>query len=138
MSDASLKTYTLSGNLNQKGILSTDICEENTNISVGLWNVCISSICINCQDQNGQFCAISSNLVKHKQLNKVSKVLENVNPSISNVFLKGRKIVYLDKTWFTINNQCSEIKLFFSNMENTELLLIDCELYVTVLFQRVK
>ncbi len=138
MSDAPIKTYVLTGNLNRRGTLSTELCQENTNISIGLWNMCISSICIDCKDQNGLFCTISCNLVKDKQLNPVTKVLQNSNSSIAAVFLKGRKIVYLDKTWFTINHQSSELKLFFSNFQNNELLFADCELFVTLLFQRVK
>jgi hypothetical protein len=138
MSDAPIKSYILTGNLNRRGLLSTELCQENTNISIGLWNVCVSSLCFDCKDLNGLFSKISCNLVIEKQLNPVTKMLETSNSNIGAVFFKGRKIVYLDKTWFTINHQSSELKLFFSNFQNNEPLLIDCEVYVTLLFQRVK
>ncbi len=139
MSDAPIKTSFLSGNLNQGGTFSSQICDQSTNISIGLWNICVSSVSLDCKDvPNGVFCSISCNLVKDKQLNSQSKVLEAYNPSIATLFLKGRKIVYLDKTWFTINNQCTDIKLFFFNIENNEKLTINCELFVTLLFQRIK
>jgi hypothetical protein len=137
MSDAPLKSKVLSGNI-RRANLSSEICEQSTNISTGLWNICVASICLDTKDQNGLFCAVSCNLVKDKKLNANTKVLETYNPVIATVFLKGRKIVYLDKTWFTINNQCTEIKLFFSNIQTNEQIIIDCDLHVTVLFQRIK
>jgi hypothetical protein len=137
MSDAPIKTYLLRGNLNRGRFFVTPICTESTNISIGLWNLCISSICLDTKDSNGVFCSILCNLVIDKQLNLESKV-ETSNPPIATIFLKGRKIVYIDKTWFTINNQCSDIKLFFVNLQTQQPPLIDCELYVTVLLQRVK
>jgi hypothetical protein len=138
MSDAPIKTTYLKGNLNQGATFSSQICEQSTNISHGLWHICVSSICIDCKDPNGAFCSISCNLVKDKKLNSVSKIIEQCNPSIATVFVKGRKIVYVDKTWFIINNQCTDLKLFFSNIETNDRLLIDCELVVTLLLQRIK
>jgi hypothetical protein len=138
MSDAPLKTTFLSGNLQRQSDFLNHICDQSTNLSLGLWNICISSIFINTKDQNGVFCSISCNLVKDKRINVKTKNLETYNPSISAVFLKGRKIVYLDKTWFTINNQCTDLKLFFTNIETQEHIEMDCELYITVLLQRIK
>jgi hypothetical protein len=132
MSDAPIKTYFMTGNLNTDEYLSTAICEQSTNISIGLWNICIDSVCVDIKDQNGFFCSISCNLVKDKKFNTI------INPRIATVFLKGRKIIYLDKTWFTINNLCSEIKLFFTNIETQKILSINCDLHVNLLLQRVK
>jgi hypothetical protein len=132
MSDAPIKTYVLNGNLNRSSTLSIQICDQSSNIFVGLWNICIASVCIDCKDQNGVFSSVSCNLIKDKQFNSF------LNPPIATLFLKGRKIVYLDKTWFTINNQCPDVKLFFSNVQNNDTLNIDCELHVNILLQRVK
>lgn len=137
MSDAPIKTYFVSGNLNSERVFSTLICDQSTNISIGLWKICISSICLDCKEVNGSFCSISCNLVTDKHLNSESKV-ETYHPSIATLFLKGRKIVYLEKTLFIINNQCSEIKLFFTNVENRQPLSIDSYMCINVLFQRVK
>jgi hypothetical protein len=132
MSDAPIKTYFMYGNLNTGGSLSKAICEQSTNITIGLWNICVDSICVDCKDQNGFFCAISCNLVKDKQLNTI------INPRIATVFLKGRKIIYLEKTWFTINNPSLEIKIFFTNIQTNEMISIDCDLNINILLQRVK
>jgi hypothetical protein len=140
MSDNSVKTSYLNGNLINAGTLSSLICEQSTNISIGLWNLCISSVCLNYkdQDQNGVFCSISCNLIKDKRYNTETKQTESYNPSIGTFFLKGRKIVYVEKTWFTINNQCSNIQLLFFNAFSNEKLKIDCDLHVTLLFKRIK
>jgi hypothetical protein len=138
MSDAPIKTTFVNGNLLRGQTLSTQICEQSVNIAIGLWNICVSSICLNTKDQNGVFCSISCNLVKDKKINVITKNLETYNPAISTVFLKGKKIVYLDKTWFTINNQCTDLKLFFTNIETNGQIAIDCDIFVTVLFQRIK
>jgi hypothetical protein len=137
MSDAPVKNYFVSGNLNRQSFLTSKICDQSTNISLGLWHICITSICLDCKEPNGIFCTISCNLVTDKRLNFDSKI-ETYHSPIATVFLKGRKIVYLEKTWYTINNQCSEIKLFFTNIHTGEVISTDCEIYVNVLFQRVK
>jgi hypothetical protein len=137
MSDAPIKTSVLNGNLNS-GTLSSQICENSTNISNGLWNISFPTFCFDSKDQNGLFCSVSCNLVKDKRFNPQTKQLETYNPVLASLFLKGRKIVYIEKTWFTVNNQCSDIILYFTNMQTNRTLTIDCEMFVTILFQRVK
>jgi hypothetical protein len=138
MSDAPIKTSVLNGNLNRGGTLSNEICQQSSNISLGLWNICLSTVCIDCKDSNGFFCSVSCNLVKDKRLNPETKQLETYNPTIATIFLKGRKIVYVEKTWFTINNQCSNVTLYFSNIQTKKLLVTDCEMNVTLLLQQMK
>jgi hypothetical protein len=138
MSNAPIKSSVLNGNLNTGGSLSSQICDQSSNISIGVWNICLSTICLDCKDPNGLFCEVSCNLVKDKRFNPETKQIETYNPSIATVFLKGRKIVYVEKTWFTVNNQCNDLKLFFTNIETNKQIVIDCRIFVTLLFQRMK
>jgi hypothetical protein len=138
MSDASLKTSILKGNLNRDGSLTNQICNQSTNLTIGLWNICVSNVCLDCKDQTGFFSTVSCNLVSDKRFNSVTKQIETYNPPIATLMLKGRKIVYLEKTWFTINHQCSDVLLFFNNVQTNQKLITDCEITITLLFQRIK
>jgi hypothetical protein len=138
MSDAPIKTSILNGNLNRNSTLSNQICEYSSNISNGLWNICFPTFCFDAKDQTGIFASVTCNLVKDKRFNPETKQLETYNPVLASLFLKGRKIVYIEKTWFTINNQCSDVVLYFTNIQTNRKVTIDCEMFVTILFQRVK
>jgi hypothetical protein len=138
MSDASIKTSILTGNLNREANLTKQICYQSTNLTIGLWNICVSNICFDCKDQTGFFSTVTCNLVRDKRFNSETKQIETYNPPLATVFLKGRKIVYLEKTWFTINHQCSDVLLSFFNVQTNQMLITDCEITVTLLFQRIK
>jgi len=64
--------------------------------------------------------------------------IQSFFPYLSTFLLKGQKIVYLDKTWFTINNNSTQLRLFFTNLQTKQKVTNDCTIYVTVLLQRIK
>ena len=139
MSDAPIKTCFLKGQLktlNQE-FLSYNLCEKNVDISHGLWNICILNSCFDMKDTNGVFCGVSCNLVKELMYSDTNEI-KSFFPTIATFLLKGQKIVYLDKTWFTINNQSNQLRLYLTNIQNNKTISNDCTIYLTVLLQRIK
>jgi hypothetical protein len=138
-SEAPIKTCFLKGQLknNDQEYLYFNLCEKNVDISHGVWHLCITNCCFDMKETNGVFCGVSCNLIKELKFSD-SNEIQSYFPSIACFFLKGQKIVYLEKTWFTINNQSNQLRLFFTNLDTNKKIQSDCFIYISLLLQRVK
>jgi hypothetical protein len=132
-----IKSVILSGNLNVKNSLKYQLC-PSTEFSEGLWNISIASINFSCREQNvKEQCNVSCNLVKAQKFNSKQEVQSYQQPFALLLFQTGVKSIQFDKTWFLINCLSNELKISIQNLNGDDL-LIDCDVQILVLFQKIK
>ena len=140
MSDIPLRTFSLKANIPNSSILKTQFVQSET--KSGLWQICIKDIAIIFKADINIISAIQCNLVKDLKFKNETGGLESYNPTIGVFPLKGKlnekKLIQFEKCWFQINAPNSELKLYVTNVETETSIDSDCELYVTVLMQRIK
>ena len=150
MSDSSIKTLTLKGNLKNNSISAS--LYPISDFSQGRWNICISQLIYHLRNEVKiddvtqsvkEICGVSTNLVKTTKVNS-SNQLETVYQNLNLFLVQGQKNekrqVNFDKTWSLVNNFSEEIKLYISELtENSQTFsLIECDFYIIVLLQRIK
>lgn len=115
-------------------------------IKSNLWQISINELSFKVLDNElNHLCGISCNFVTDLAFNNEKQVIKS-QPILWQVLLKGSinnqvKLVF-DKSWFYVTNPQEELVITLFHFENgqisTKILNIKCELYVTVLLQRVK
>ena len=133
-----IKSVIISGNLNDS--ITYKLC-PSTEFSEGVWNLSLFSVAYVCNVNDvNLICSIACNLVKAQKYNLNNEVESYEQPlavfSIESA--KSLKVYTFEKTWFYINALSNELKITITNERNHENLQINCDLYVQLLFQRVK
>jgi len=140
MSDIPIRAFSLKQKLQTVSILQEQFVQSET--KSGLWQICIKDISIVFNTDLNLIAYIESNLVKDLKYNSASGGLQSYHPTICSFALKGKKnekkIILLEKSWFQVNAPNSDLKLYIRNLENQNLISEDCDLFVTVLMQRIK
>jgi hypothetical protein len=140
MSDIPLRTFSLKANIPNSSILKTQFVQSET--KSGLWQICIKDIAIIFKADINIISAIQCNLVKDLKFKNETGGLESYNPTIGVFPLKGKlnekKLIQFEKCWFLINAPNSELKLYVTDLESEASLDSNCDLYITVLMQRIK
>jgi hypothetical protein len=132
-----IKSVIISGNLNVKNSVKYQLC-PSTEFSEGLWNISVASIAFTCREQNvREHCNLSCNLVKAQKFSDRQEVQSYQQPFALFMLETGIKTIQFDKTWFLINCVSNELKISIENV-NGDNLLVDCDVQILILFQRVK
>lgn len=134
-------------------LLSGKLLNENSlrlklpfdDIKSNLWQITLNEISVHILAELNVLIGISSNFVSDICYNRNNQIV-NSNPILWQCPIKGNRFFKttfrLDKSWFYINNVHDELELKFNVLENGEVskkfVALNCELYVTVLLQRVK
>lgn len=114
-------------------------------IRSNLWQIAINEISIHTIKELNILSGISCNFVTDICYHSTNEII-NFHPILWQVLIKGnkseKKTFRLDKSWFYVNNSYDELELSFFVLEdgqiNKAFVPIDCEIYVTILLQRVK
>ena len=133
-----IKSVIISGNLNNS--LKYKLC-PSTEFSEGVWNLCVLSAAYSCNTiQINAICSISCNLVKAQKYNSNNEIELYEQPlCICQIRSEiPKKTFSYEKTWFYINARSNELELTIKNEANQEKLGIDCEMYIQLLFRRIK
>jgi hypothetical protein len=138
MSDAPIKSFFLSGNLNSIEHLSYQFASSETRN--GLWQMCIKSVAFRSNEDLNNIVALSTNLVQDLRIQGYQR--ETYYPVINTFLLKGKpnetKIVQFEKLWFQINYSNSNLKIFLTDVERNEKVSCQCNIYATILLQQIK
>ena len=133
-----IKSVIISGNLNNT--ITYKLCPI-TEFSEGVWNLSILSVAYACNQNDVNFiCSLACNLVKAQKYNLNNEVelyeqplavfrIESATPL---------KVFNFEKTWFYINALSNELKITIKNERNQQNLQINCDVFVQLLFRRVK
>jgi len=137
MNKHSIKSLCLKGALSS-GSLKFNFAKYE--LREGIWQICIREFGYLVKPTTSIFVQFSCNLIKDLRENKDS-VVENFLPVIGSAKLEGKvnekKIVYFEPIWFQVTTPDKEICLFFRNPFSEELIKNECEVFVTLLLQRV-
>jgi hypothetical protein len=140
MSDIPIRSFTLKQQLQTSSVLRYQLVQSET--KSGLWQICIKDIAIIFYSDVNLIAYIESNLVKDLKYNNASGGLQSYHPKICSFALKGKvnekKLIQLEKNWFQVNAPNSDLKLYIRDVESDDLIIVNCELVVTVLMQRIK
>ena len=148
MSDAPINTLTLKGKLvGGVKIKLYPFCD----FQQGRWNICISQLIYHITNevrindrvqQIKEICGIKCNFVNSKEYssnNEVETVFQNLNIFILQGVKNDKKVVNFEKKWTLINNLSEELKIYVTNLANTQIFnLVEADFYFVVLLQRIK
>ena len=138
MNRCQIKSLSLSGSLTNGLLLYTLAKNELTE---GIWQLSVRDFGYLVRVNNtSQFVQIACNLIK--DLREKNYVVQNYMPVIASAKIEGqehqKKIVYFEPVWFQITTPERIISLYFRNPFSEELVQINCDVFVTLLLQRVQ
>lgn len=134
----------LSGNLKNNNCISITVPFDD--ICTNLWQLCLNQISYECLSDNiNALLAISCNLITDLNFNVSHQVVKQ-QPILWQLICKGSKkeikSMQFNQNWFYITNSQKEIKLTFyllhDGQKSNNVLNLNCDVYVTMLLQRVK
>jgi len=131
----------LMGNLREKnGVL--DIKLPYDEMRYNLWQFAIIDYSFECKvNQTNVLGKISTNFVTDTCFTENSEIV-SYQPVICQILLKGnalsKQCIHLTPNWFYINSFNQKLQLFFKNIHTNELLSTDCNVYVSIIIQRIK
>jgi hypothetical protein len=137
MNKHSIKNVCLKGSL-MSGLLKFNLVKNE--LREGIWQLSVREFGYVVKSKPASlFVQFSSNLIK--DLREKNSVIENFLPSIGSAKLEGKvnekKIVYFDPIWYQITTPDKEVCLYFKDPFDEKLVLSECEVFVTVLLQRL-
>ncbi len=137
MNKHSLKNVCLKGSLTS-GLLKFNLAKNE--LREGIWQLSVREFGYVVKSKPASlFLQFSCNLIK--DLREKNYVIENFLPSIGSAKLEGkvneRKIVYFDPIWYQITTPDKEVCLYFKDPFEEKLVLNECEVFVTLLLQRL-
>ena len=138
MNKSSIKSLSLSGSLTDGSLLYTLAKNE---LSEGIWQLSVRDFGYSVKRNNtSQFVQISCNLIK--DLREKDYVLQNYMPVIASAKIEGqagqKQIVYFEPVWFRVTTPEKNIALYFRNPFSDEQIKLNCDLFVTLLLQRIQ
>ena len=135
---APCKSIIISGNLKNTN-LKYQLCPVNE-FSEGVWNITILSVGYSCNVENfKEHCKISCNLSKNQRFNDSSEV-ELYEQPFALFYLEEQKhtVYFGEPIWLYMNVHSNVLEFKISKVNSEENLMIDCELNIHCVFQRVK
>jgi hypothetical protein len=137
MNKHSIKTLSLSGTLTNGSLKFNFVKNE---LKEGIWQLSLRELGYTVKANSVSLLVqVSCNLIK--DLREKNYVVENYLPIIGSAKLEGKrnekKIEYFEPIWFQITTPDNKICLFFKNPYNEDLIKTDCEVFVTLLLQRL-
>ena len=133
------KAVQVSGNLSSNQIVYT-LCPPNE-FSEGVWNVAISNVAYESNENLNVFCTVSCNLVQSQKISDANQVVSYQMPlasflikTTSTVSSGSRSFYRFDPLWFRINSFSDQLRFTFTNPKTSENLNVNCTVYLTVLF----
>jgi hypothetical protein len=136
MNKSSIKSIFLKGKLSN-GYLSYSLVKNE--LREGLWQLSVRDFGFTVKENNTSlFVQMSCNLIK--DLREENNIIECFNSVIACAKIDGKvnqkQVVYFDTIWFQITTPDKEVKIFFRNPFNEELIHNECEVFVTIILQR--
>lgn len=133
----------LSGNLKKTNELKLRLPFED--ILSNLWQISLNEIAISYKGTANILCGISCNFVNDITYNKVNQIT-NYSPILWQILFKGKnlekQINRLEKSWFYLTSAKDELvltfHLFSEGVVSDKPLNLDCDVFATLLLQRVK
>lgn len=133
----------LSGNLKTSNVLSVHIPFDDINSN--LWQISIHESSQHYKVKSNVLSGISCNLVSDITYNSQKQII-NHNPILWQMPFVGeinqKKVQRFNQNWFYVTNTNSILKLKFWTFIDGDVVdqstVIDCDVYVTLLMQRVK
>ena len=137
MNKHSIKNVCLTGSLTS-GLIKFNLAKNE--LREGIWQLSVREFgYIVKSKQTSLFVQFSSNLIK--DLREKNYVVEKFLPTIGSAKLEGkvgeRKIVYFEPIWYQITTPDKEICVYFKDPFDEKLILNECEVFVTLLLQRL-
>lgn len=132
------------GNLEKTNKISLKLPFQD--ISNNLWQISITQIAQNFNKVCKKLCGISCNFVTDIKYNSQKQVVSHC-PILWQCLFNGnrgdKKIISFEKSWFYLTTNQEEIILQFhpyvdGQIKDDELINLDCDVFVTLLIQRVK
>lgn len=131
------------GNLKNSNTISIQVPHED--IKTNLWQFSFNDLSVSFNEKGNFICGLSSNYVTDIKYND-SKQIVSYCPILCQTLFNGRqnelKLIRFEKSWFYISNPDVELKIVFQKLINGKvsnvMLNIDCDIYVTILLQRVQ
>lgn len=129
----------------QKNILNDNLIYKlcpSTEFSNGTWKIAIANVSFTSNEALNYICSITCNLVTAQKYSDSFQV-EFYEQPLNSFGLKvtdtnPRSIIrFATLQWFTINSLSNELKLSIINIETNEKISRNCNVTVTVLFQRI-
>ena len=137
MIKSSIKSLSFSGSLSN-GFLSYTLAKNE--LSEGLWQLSVRDCGYFVKiSKQSEFVQITTNVIK--DIREKNYMPQNYMPVIASALIKGqeheKKIVYFEPVWFGITTPERVIVLHFQNPFNEELIKMNCDIFVTLLLQRI-
>jgi hypothetical protein len=137
MNKSAIKSIFLKGKLSN-GCLTYILAKND--LREGLWQLSIRDFGFTVKENNASlFVQMSCNLIK--DLREEKNIIESFNSVIACAKIDGKvnqkQVVYFDTVWFQITTPDKEVKIFFRNPFNEELIRNECEVFVTIILQRI-
>lgn len=133
----------LTGNLKNSNFLELKL--PYNDISSNVWQISLNQIAQSFNVPSNTLCGIGCNFVTDVKFNTENQVVTYC-PILWQCLFKGQKneksVKSFEQNWFYVTTTQQEIKLqfysYFQGSVTNDLLNLDCDLYVSVLLQRVK
>jgi hypothetical protein len=139
----------MTNNVKSLTIYIDDLSEENVfqlpishiNLKTGLWQMCVNEIGYQNMSTTpiSEFSQLQCNLIKDTRILNFSKQV--YLPSIASLLIKSvpeeKKIVYLQKNWFIINNIDDILRINFVEPKSEMQIRLKCKIFVTFLLRRI-
>lgn len=135
----------LGGNLEKSNVISIKL-PFYQELCSNLWQISLNEISINFIKPSNVLTGISTNFVTDTKYNNDGQVICYCPCLWQCVFKSGsindNKNFKFEQSWFYVSNAQEEIQLQFHKLKGgkvlNDLLALECDVYVTVLLQRVK
>lgn len=129
------------GNLKtNKGILSIVLANEE--IRSNLWQISFHECSFAVKEPINNILGFSTNFVKDVTFDETIKEKKNYFPILKQTALKAnatdKKVIRFEEAWFYINNSNEYFTVDVIDLETQKNINLDCEVFLTIIFQRVK
>lgn len=131
------------GNLLNSNTIAVRLPHED--LKSNLWQFSFNEISMTFNKSANFMCGLSTNYVTDLKFNESNQIV-SCCPILCQVSLMGtanqRKLTRFERTWFYVSCPDSELKITFHPLLNAKAtnqkITVDCEIYITVLLQRVQ
>jgi hypothetical protein len=134
-----IKTFYCTGNLNKGGEITTAL-SPNLQLSIGTWQLSLKEVLLDASNvPTVKYVGIAVNLVTgYKWNDDYKKFVSECSPLNIILFEKVKKRILFDCTWSLIDNVAEKLVISFEDLETKKPLKVNSDVYITILFQRIK